>query len=52
MIKLKNEPTYEYNNQQRIVRVVEITGTAKVIGKRGAYTLVRLVENDNYYLVK
>lgn len=52
MIKLKNEPTYEYNDQQRIVKVGEITGTAEVIRKKVAYTLVRLVENDNYYLVR
>lgn len=51
MIQLKNEPTYEYNKQQRVVRVGEISGMAKII-KSGAYILVRLLLNGEFYLIK
>lgn len=51
-IKLNNEPAYEYNDQQRLVKVGEISGKAKIIRKKGVYTLVKLELNGNYYLVK
>lgn len=57
--KLTNEQTYAYNDNQRIVKetdqsgeLLKITGEVEEIGKRGLYTLVKLIQNGNYYLVR
>ena len=50
-ITLNKEQAFEFDDNKKKVKKDLISGEAKII-KRGLYTLVKLLMNNKYYLIK
>ena len=52
MINLENEQTYELNDLKKHIPTGRVSGPAEIIRRSGAYTLVKLEVNNEYYLIR